>query len=157
MPPSLKEYLPAGKINTTDRHVLAGMEDYFPLTLLRRRELWSANVLADVSYRGSFSCKKNSGAEIGGIGLCGTRRICPGAGTGADPELEAPATFWGEFGRGSGAGSSGYILGRIRARIRSWKLRPHSGGDLGAWAMHPELQPHTYPMLCMRCLKKLLP
>ncbi|MFA6930353.1 MAG: hypothetical protein WCT05_08500, partial [Lentisphaeria bacterium] len=35
---------------------------------------------------------------------------------GEDPELEAPATFRGESGGrgGSGAGSSGYIPGRIR-------------------------------------------
>jgi len=42
-------------------------------------------------------------------------------GSGSDPELEAPATFWGKFGIGigSGAGSSGHILEKIRERKRS--------------------------------------
>jgi len=38
-------------------------------------------------------------------------------GTGADPELEASATFWGKYGE--------------RERIQSWKLRPLSGENMG--------------------------
>ena len=60
------------------------------------------------------------------------RRTGTGAGSGADPELEAPATFWGESG-----GVDVPVLWalacerRDRERIRSWKLRPHSGENLG--------------------------
>ena len=39
-----------------------------------------------------------------------------GTGAGADPELEAPGTFWE----------------RERERIRSWKLRAHSGSGNGS-------------------------
>ncbi|MFA6930639.1 MAG: hypothetical protein WCT05_09945, partial [Lentisphaeria bacterium] len=78
-------------------------------------------------------------------------------GSGEDPELEAPATFW-ERG-GSGAGSSGYILGA--GRIRSWKLRPHSGSgedpELEApatfWSGSGDMErrrPRRHPLIAVR-------
>jgi len=62
------------------------------------------------------------------------RRTGTGAGSGADPELEAPATFWGES-RGADAPVLWALAcerrERERERIRSWKLRPHSGENPG--------------------------